>query len=264
MSMKRKEGRWALVTGASSGIGKEFAFKLGSQGFNLVLIARRGDLLREVASKIESSFGVDVLIGAIDLSEGSFLKYIEKLCEGIEISFLVNNAGEGYLGTFVEQSFSKIESSININLRAHLLLTRLLLPDMIKRGNGSVIFVGSILGYSPTPYSALYSSLKSFYINFIFALEYELRGTGVEILLINPGATRSSFKGIEQNPNRKRSAEQVVETALGALAGKVSKIDGRKNQFLTILLRSLPKKISAAVKGKFIKKVLSQNRGLTI
>jgi len=187
----------ALVTGASSGIGAEFAIELGRRGYELVLVARRRERLEEVAARVDTNAHVV----ECDLTDDA-LWLPRRVAElGLEIDLLVNNAGFGTWGRFVELDVQREIDQIRLNCEAVVALTRSFLPGMVERGRGGIITVASTAGMQPLPYEAVYSASKSFARGFTAALRAELRGTGVKVLTVNPGPVPTEWQEVAGYPD---------------------------------------------------------------
>jgi short-subunit dehydrogenase len=221
----------ALVTGASSGIGTEFARQLAARGYDLVLVARREQRMRELAGELSTTAHVIACDLATDAA--SLPGKVEQL--GIQIDLLVNNAGFGLRGRFVENSVEREIEMVRVNCEAVVGLTHAFLPGMVERGRGGIITVASTAGMQPLAYEATYSATKAFATTLTEALHAELRGTGAKALAVNPGPVPTEWQqvagyqeaGAEPMPGRV-SAEQVVSEALSAFdRGRRVLIPGR-------------------------------------
>jgi uncharacterized protein len=205
----------ALVTGASSGIGDQFARQLAARGHDLVLVARRADRLERLASELP----VEARVVPCDLATeaASLQGRVAEL--GVEIEVLVNNAGFGTLGRFWETPEGRDAEMVRLNCEAIITLTRAFLPGMLESRSGGVINVASTAGMQPIPNEATYSATKAFVIYFTDALHTELRGTGVRCLAVNPGPVPTEWQQVAGFADIGRipgtvSAEQVVSEAL--------------------------------------------------
>ena len=185
-------GPWAVITGASSGIGRAFALELTGRGFPVFLIARREAELERVANEVSSLGGLAKIIVADLATPDGIESTAERLGE-IDVAVLVNSAGIGAYGAFAEQPIGRETDQVALNVAAVVALTRRLLPRMIDRGRGLVINVASILGFMPVPYFATYAATKAFVLHFSEALSVELLGTGVQVLAASPGVTKTDF-----------------------------------------------------------------------
>ena len=185
----------ALITGASSGIGKELAKIHASKGGDLVLVARREKELTELKNNLESEFKVRVLIISKDLSDtttpAEIFAETEKL--GIQIEYLINNAGFGGHGLFHEREIEKDQAMVNVNITSLMLLTRLYLPGMVERRKGKILNVSSTASLLPGPLQAVYYASKAFVTSFSQALAEELNGTGVTVTALCPGPVATEF-----------------------------------------------------------------------
>jgi len=220
----------ALVTGASSGIGDQFARQLAERGHDLVLVARRADRLEKLAGELSTRTHAI----ACDLASDAASLPGKVAGLGVDIDLLVNNAGFGTHGKFWEIDGRRDAEMVRLNCEAVVTLTRAFLPAMIERGSGGVIVVASTAGMQPLPYETVYSASKAFALNFTDALSAELRGTGVKAMSVNPGPVPTEWQAIadfEEGPDRLPGvieADQVVRESLAAYdKGKRSFIPGR-------------------------------------
>jgi short-subunit dehydrogenase len=219
----------ALVTGASSGLGEQFARQLSARGRALILVARRTDRLDALAAELTTKAHV---IG-LDLASEAH-RLADRVSElGLEVDLLVNNAGFGTNGRFVEQDAAREAEEIRVNCEAVVTLSHAFLPAMVERGRGGVIIVASTAGMQPIPYQAVYAATKAFALTFSDALHTELRDTGVHVLAVNPGPVPTEwqqvagFNDVGVVPG-KIPPEQCVREALDAYErGARSVIPGR-------------------------------------
>ncbi len=195
----------ALITGASAGLGEQFARLFARDGISLVLVARREDRLQRLKSELESDFGVEVNVIPQDLtlpdSVSRVLGFLER--RQIEIEYLVNNAGFGQSGGFSDVSSKLNLEQIDLNVRSLTELTRRLLPSMIRNRSGRILNVGSTAGDQPGPFMAVYYASKAYVNSFSEALHYELKGTGVTVTLSCPGPTLTEFAEVSNVANKK-------------------------------------------------------------
>ena len=196
MSATRVVQEKALVTGASTGIGLEFARQLAADGYSLVIVARERERLAAVARELRSQYGVAVKDYATDLSEpGAAEALWADLSSAGSVDILINNAGIGLYGEFQDQSVAALRSMQMINVLALTTLTRLALPGMLARRRGRILNVASVVGYQPGgPRMAVYYATKSYVLSFSKGLALELEGTGVTVTALSPGVTKSSFE----------------------------------------------------------------------
>jgi hypothetical protein len=228
--LRDRYGDWALVTGASAGIGREFARALAREGLCLVLTARRADRLTELAAELEKQHAVRSRVVALDLEQPGSAERLAAAVSDLEIGVLVNNAGFGSIGPFAAQDPARVRAMVELNCTAPAVLTRLLLPGMQARGRGAVIVVGSVAGMLPMPLHALYSATKAF-DNFLGeALHAELEGSGVDVLALQPGSTETEFQQTAgERPHPGEAASEVVAKALAALGRQPSLVTGWRN-----------------------------------
>ena len=220
----------ALVTGASAGLGAEFAWLFAEDGHDLIVVARREDKLNELAREIKAKHKVEVHVIAEDLARpGAARRIADELAErDIDVEFLVNNAGFGHAGAFAEVDLAREVGMVQVNIVAVLELTRLLLPPMIARKRGRVLNVGSTAGFVPGPFLAVYHASKAFVNSFTEALSVELAGTGVTATVSCPGATATEFaqvSGSDKTPLFKSGvmgAREVAEDAYRDVAREES------------------------------------------
>lgn len=237
-----------LVTGASSGIGAAFTRSLASQGYDLVLVARRKERLRSLADEVQQKFNVNAHILSADLSDPADIEQVEKTIGEIgDLEILVNNAGFGVPGRFAEIPPERNIAMIQVHVLATVRLCRAALPGMIARGRGSIINISSIAAFAASPGNATYSATKAYLNVFSEALQDELKGTGVRVQALCPGLTHTEFHdhpGYEDYKSRIPEffwmrAEDVVRESLDALKkGRVICIPGFKNRLLVAMIRN--------------------------
>ncbi|GAA3442485.1 SDR family NAD(P)-dependent oxidoreductase [Planomonospora venezuelensis] len=245
----------ALVTGASSGIGAEFARRLAARGCHLVLVARSSAALEALAAEVRSAHGVRAEVVVQDLSApDAAARVAETLAaRGITVDLLVNNAGFGTAGRFESIAPEREHEELMVNVVALVGLTHAFVPGMLARGSGAVVNVGSTAGFNIAPYFATYGASKAFVLNFSLALWSELRGTGVKVLAVAPGPVETAF--FDRIGTRKaaigakmNTPEKVVTSALRALdrdRGYV--VPGRSNFAVAHLMPRRPRKLVALI-----------------
>jgi uncharacterized protein len=254
----------SLVTGASSGIGMAFARRLAARGDDLVIVARSEDKLKELADEIQSGLGREVEVLAADLTLADDVGRVEQRLQSDDrpVELLVNNAGFGTAGKFVELPVGREDEEIRLNVLALMRLTHAALPGMLRRGHGGVINVSSVGGFQPGPRNATYSATKAFVTSFSEAVHEELRGTGVQLLALCPGFTRTEFQqrggfDTEHIPKMAwQTPEAVVDAALAAIEkGKALCVPGLSNKAAASMVhlapRGLVRRMSAKVAERF-------------
>jgi len=248
-TFKSKYGPWALVTGAAWGMGTEFARQIGALGLNLVLVDIRADELAQVAEEVRKNNGVEVKTVVTDLSRLEFIETVRRDTEGIEIGLLVSNAAYPPVGLFFEQSLEDKLRMIEVNCRAPLLLVHEFGEKMLARRRGGIIMMSSGSATQGVAYVASYAATKAYNLILAESLWDELRGSGVDVLAVMPGATRTT--GFElSKPHLERSTlaplnepKPTVAEALKMLGRTPSWIPGRRNRWtLTLAQRLLPRK----------------------
>jgi short-subunit dehydrogenase len=246
---------WAVVTGASSGIGRAFAIELARGGHPVALVARRADELRRTAAEIAARGGrAEVLVGDLATEEG--VANVERAAKELgPIGVLVNAAGFGGHGAFVEQPLGSETAQIDVNVRALVKLTRGLLPAMVARRRGLIINMASILGFTATPYFATYAATKAFVLHFTEALAYELRGTGVRVLASSPGAVKTEFWRVSGSEDQQGILPQLSPEVVAALSlraaerGRVVRVIGAAYRLLAFLIAISPRPMLRRIMG---------------
>jgi len=246
----------ALITGASAGLGLEYAKLFAASGHDLVLVARRRDRLEALAAQLQQAHGVKAHVLAVDLaSPDGPRRVLEELRRlDVTIEFLVNNAGFGTSGAFAEIDLKRELEMIQVNIVALLELTRALLPGMVARKSGRILNIGSTAGFQPGPFMAGYYASKAFVNSFTEALGYELRGTGVTATVSCPGATATEFATVAGSDRSRlfrmgaASAASVAKEGYRAMmAGRPIVVHGMKNKLGVQLLRVSPRGAIRAV-----------------
>ena len=251
------QGKTALVTGASAGIGLEFARQLAAMGCDLVLTARRLDRLQQIAAELTQQFNIKTHVIALDLADPAAPASLEAQLQArqVQIDILINNAGFGLPGTLVSQPWSAHAASLQVLLTAPTQLCHALIPAMRERGWGRIINVASLAGLVPPSAShTTYGAIKSYLIRFSQSLALEEAKTGVAVMALCPGFTYSEFHDANGARSRVQAlpkfmwmdAATVVRQALVALeAGKRVYINGGINQFIAGVCKYLPDAIAS-------------------
>lgn len=242
--------RWALVTGASSGIGAEFSRQLAARGMHLVLTARREERLRELADELHRRHAARCEIIPADLAapHGAEQLWDQVSQRGIEVHVLVNNAGFSHVGEIDDAPLDRLLDLVRVNVAAVTELTYRALPGMLERGGGAVFNVSSLVGFQPVAYMAVYSASKAYILHFSESLWAEARQRGVHVMAVCPGTTRTELFDIAGVPGwlqqrRSQSPEQVVKAALRSFRKKQPIcIPGARNWLLTLFGRLLSRR----------------------
>jgi short-subunit dehydrogenase len=248
--------KWALITGASQGIGYEFTRLFAKDGYNLVLVARDRTRLDEVASESRADSGAIVKVLVKDLAvPGAAREIFDELdVERIPVSILVNNAGFGFQGRFAEHEVQRDRDLIQVNITALVELTRLFLPQMLARHEGRILNVASTAAFQPGPFLAMYYASKAFVYSFSCALSQELAGTGVTVTTFCPGLTKSQFHARAGLKRRggilMMDADRVARIGYKALMrGKPMVIAGWLNNMMCTYSKASPTWLTARVAG---------------
>lgn len=206
----------ALITGASSGVGLELAKLFAADGHHLVLVARSEGKLQELATQLQQQYKISVHVLAKDLGDYHTAQAIFDWCNsnGITVDFLVNNAGFGDFGFFVDSDWAKQEQMINLNITALTYLTRLFLPGMVQRKSGKVLNVASTAAFQPGPTMSVYYATKAYVLHFSEAIANELEGTGVTVTALCPGAFESGFQAAAAMEESKLVKGKKLPTSL--------------------------------------------------
>ncbi len=230
LGLVRRYGDWALVTGASSGIGAELARQIAADGMNVVLSARRGERLARLASEIEKETGVATRVVVADLAEREGQAALLAGVADLEIGLLVNNAGLGYQGRFDLQDGERLRRLVAVNCEAPLVLTHALVKPMCERGRGAVLFTGSAAGHQPLPLHAVYAATKAFDRILGESLWGELRAANVDVSVLEPGTTESEFQAVAgEVAHAGDPVDAVARAGLEALGQRPSVLVGWYN-----------------------------------
>lgn len=244
---------WAVVTGASAGLGAAYVRHLAAEGSNIVLVARNADAMQELALEVERAHGVETLILPTDLADAAARADLVDRLDHLEVHTLVNNAGFANIGELSTLDAAKLTSELEVNVVALAQLTRAVVPQMLGRGRGAVINVSSTAGFQPVPTMASYAASKAFVLNFSTALWSELRTTGVRVVCICPGPTDTGFFANAGNDHvmmTRRSPQQVVESTFRALARhQPYVVDGAWNTLMSVANRFVPASVTVRVAG---------------
>lgn len=249
-----------LVTGASAGLGVEFAHRFAARGADVVLVARRADRLETLAAEIRSKYSVEATVLAADLAvSGAGTRLKQQLDErGIRVSSVVNNAGYGSHGPFVDADPDRMASEIALNVASLVEISRAFMPDLLA-GSGALVNVASTAAFQPTPGMAVYGATKAFVLNFTEALWFEARGTALTVLAVCPGPTKTEFFDVvgteDAAVGRMQTAEQVVGAAFAALDRKSSPpsvVSGFANWVSSVSTRWITRRGAALISGRVL------------
>lgn len=243
----------ALITGASTGIGKEFSHIHAEQGGDLIIVARNEEKLNELKFELEKKYSINVLVIAKDLGRAEAPKEIfeEIKKAGIQVDYLINNAGFGGLGKFHEREMEQDLAMINLNIVALTALTRLFLPQMVKRNNGKVLNVSSTASFMPGPLQAVYFATKAYVTFFSNAIAEELYDTNITVTNLMPGATETEFgrvSGMDKTAmfDKTAGAREVAQDGYnGMIKGKLDVVSGLtfSQKMMMAMIPFTPKKM---------------------
>jgi short-subunit dehydrogenase len=247
----------ALITGASSGIGEALARRLARDKRSLALVARRAERLEALAAALGREHGVDAHVLPADLAQPGGAKALaeEVARRDLTVDWLANNAGFGTYGAFHELPVEREVEEIQLNVASLVELTGRFLPGMVARGRGAVMNIASVGGFAPGPYMGTYCATKAFVVSFSEAIATELRGTGVHVLCVCPGFTRTEFqKAASVDTNGLpdfvwMSADAVADQAVNAVGRKALLVNGILNSLTASTMRLMPPGLSARMVG---------------
>jgi short-subunit dehydrogenase len=264
MNKQQLQGKWALITGASSGLGVDFAHDLAGRGCNLILVARRQERLEAVAQEVMAKHNVTAKVIAMDLGEPdapqrlydqvSEMGTATSTSSAQSVSVLINNAGFGVFGEFTEIPWEREAAMLNLDIVSLVHLTKLFVKDMVAADFGYVLQVSSIGAYQPSPLYASYSASKAFVLSFGEAINYELRDSNVSVTVLSPGVTRTEFLDVagQETTFYQRmmmmESKDVVRIGLDAMfKGKASVIPGFGNWLGAWANRLIPRRAQTAL-----------------
>lgn len=246
-------GPWALITGASSGLGAEYARQLSAKGLNVVLVARRQDRLEALADEIGAAHPVQTRVLVSDLSADGACETVVEQVRDLEIGLLVNNAGFGRLGRYDELQPQELAQMTVLNCVVPVLLTNLLLPPMVARQRGGLIFLASLAAYQSCPYFTVYAATKVFNLFMGEGLYGEYRALGIDSLAVSPGVTQTEFTaqaGMSSGAGpRLATADSVVADSLRHLGRRPSFVHGFINKVAALASRFLPRRLVLWMSG---------------
>ncbi len=266
-NLKEQIGSWAIVTGASSGIGEEFANQLAANGINLILLARRENLLKELSDKLTGKYGIKVKSLPLDLTDENFIDRIDKHVEGLKVGLLVSNAGGARMGAFTKIPMEDLEMMLRLNTTVHMKLSHWFSNRLIDNNQrGNLMMVSSTTAYQGVPYAANYAAAKAYILNLGEALNFELKDKGVNVTVLVPGPTRTP--GLTENkdadmmshlPMKPQEVDKLVNEGLRALLkNKPTQIGGAMNRVMDKVMKTtMSRKGASAFWGKMMKKMVT-------
>jgi short-subunit dehydrogenase len=260
--MDRFKGQTALITGASSGLGADFARQLADAGCHLVLVARRLERLEALAEEISRTSPVKIDLVGTDLLKDDAVKDLHvQITARHDIDILINNAGFGLFGGLFERPWDRQKDMLMLNVVVMAELTRLFAHDMAARGHGDVLLVGSLAGFQPVPLFAAYSASKAFVLSFGIALHEELKALGVNCTVLSPGSTETEFHDVagmrhgRAQQNIIMPSAEVAALGLEALANRrAGVVAGTRNKLIALASRFVPRAFVARGAMKLMRK----------
>lgn len=256
--LKDSFGEWAIVTGASSGIGLELANQLADAGFNLIINARNSERLKSVEESLKSKYNIQLKVIVADVSEPSGLETIIRVANGLKVGLLINNAGYGTSGLFVESSLHEEINMLRVNCEAVLSLTHYFAQKFKEQKRGGIIFLSSLVAFQGVPFAANYSATKAYIQSFAEALAIELKQYNVSVLAVAPGPVESGFgKRANMQMGKGLKPSELGVPILHALGKQTNVIPGFLSKILVYSLRTVPRfakvRIMQIVMGGFTK-----------
>ena len=264
-TFKEKYGPWAVVTGATSGIGEAISHQLAAKGMNIVLVARKKDELDAKAAMLKSEYHIDTHIVSADLATEVGIAAVKTFTNALSVGLLVVAAGLEVNGAFEKNDLMQELKVVQINISATLQLTHHFSEIMVKNGSGGIILVASLSGHMPNPYFANYAGTKAYTLNFGSSLYGELKPKGVDVTVLSPGLTNTPMAistGVDwsKTPMQALSPEKVAQTAVNALGRKFLAIPGMKNKMVAAMAKHSPLQMQANMNEKMMKKALSPSK----
>ncbi len=266
VAIDRKQfGPWALITGASSGIGREFARQIAASGLNVVLVARREALLEEAGAEFSRDFGVEHRIIAADLSEDGFIKKLASVTDALDIGLAVSNAGTGNPGKFLTRDRDEMAALLRLNALAHLDIAYHFCPSLARRGRGGILFVGAMGADKGIPYMANDAAAKAYVQSFAESLHVELKPLGVHVTVLPAAPTETPVLAkfgltAETMPMKPMKVERCVSEGLRALrANRSLIIPGRINRILNALV---PASVTRTMMARMFEKTFANRAEL--
>lgn len=258
---KNKFGPWAIVTGASSGIGEEFARQLAASGLHLVLVARRLSTLEEIGRRLAKQYDIQYRAVGVDLSDEGFLEKIEQATQNLDVGLVISNAGGIAYGNFLTVERTALQRNLHLNVTAHLDLIHHYGQGLVQRGRGGVILVSSTAGLQGTPYMADYAAAKAYVLSLGEALHIEFEKQGVNVTVLVPGPTdtpmiANSGTDPKDLPMKIMSAEQCAAEGLAALnANRATHITGT---MMRVMMALVPRSVRPKMLGGMVAKGLAR------
>ena len=245
---RTRYGPWALITGASNGIGKAIAAQVAARGINVALAARNRQELQAIARDLRDAHHVETTVIAVDLVDPSAASHLEDQLSDLDVGLVVLAAGFGTIGAFADAPLDRELEMIAVNITAVTRLAHTFARRLVIRGRGAIVLFGSILGWCGVPGQATYAATKAYVQNLAEGLHRELAAQGVDVLSVAPGPVHSGFAArAEMTMNSATTPEVVARSALAALGRRMTVVPGWRGKFLTAALAMLPRRLRIRV-----------------
>lgn len=251
MNKRERYGPWAVITGASDGIGRAITKHVAAEGFDVVVAARGEAKLRELAGELERSYGIKTQVVAVDLGQTTGVAALLDATDGMDVGLAVLAAGFGTTGPFADTATADELEMIAVNITAVAQLTQSFAARMTARRRGGIVLFGSILGWQGVPGQANYAATKAYVQNLAEGLHRELKPRGVDVLSVAPGPVHTGFAARAGLTMKSAAAPEVVAKAMwSSLGRRVTVVPGRQAKFLTASLKLLPRRYRSIILGR--------------
>jgi short-subunit dehydrogenase len=264
MSFKQKYGSYALITGGTSGIGEEMAKIIASKGVNIILVARRQNVLSEKADMLKKEYDVEVKTISADLTKKEDLDKVLQETEALEVGLLIPCAAIENHGFMMDIDLEKELAAIQMDISSVFAMTHHFGKKMAERGRGGILLVSSMIGHMPNPYFSNYAGIKAYVANLGFSLNYELKKKGVDVTVLSPGPTDTPMLNgamgkmdISKMPMTIQKPEYVAQLAIDGLGKKAHVIPGFKNTLMVRMAKMMSISTSINSGGKMMDKVMN-------
>lgn len=267
---KEQFGPWAIVTGASSGIGKQFAKQLAEQGLNVVLIARRENLLNQISTELQRTYNVKCRVVVCDLSDPNFIDVVQEKTNDLDVGLMISNAGTGQMGAFTQVDSELLKSELNVNVMAQMEMSHYFSNRLLsKKRPGGLVLLSSTTAFQGVPMAGNYSAAKAYILNLGESLNQELKHRGIHVSVLVPGPTdtpglndvRDGVDLAKVMPMKPMTVEACVREGLKALnKNKPSHVSGRMNRFQAFMSkRVMSRKVNSTMWGVLLKKAIPEH-----
>lgn len=262
-SFKKNYGNWALITGATSGIGAELTSQIASRGLNIVLVARKEKELAEHAAQLEKRYGIATKTISADLSTNEGVQKVKRVAE--EIGLLILAAGIEVNGAFEKTPLEAELRLIQLNVTATLELTHHFSKGMVERKKGGILLVASLSGQMPNPYFSNYAGTKAYVLNLGASLYAELKPKGIDVSILSPGLTNTPMvadNGMDwsKTPMKAMDPSIVAEYGLNGLGKRLVSVPGSSNKMMAWMAKHLPLKMQSTMNEKMIRKAINPTK----